>query len=114
MWGGSTFQFMDKQAAVNQAFESFNIAAPTDPYAALIVAYVYLQSADMFGVSVDLEYGKPIATPPIFQNFTAITPIQSTLRITNLVNLTVEFNNSNPGGFRSVSQSFSMQFLKFC
>ncbi len=100
MWGGSTFHFLDAEPAMHQAFEDFNINVPSDPYAGVILAYAYVQSRDFFAMVGDYQYGKPVENPPILKNFTAITPIQSTLRLTNLTDLTVEFNNSNPGGNR--------------
>jgi hypothetical protein len=105
MWGGSNLYFLDAEPALNQAFEDFNINAASDPYAAVILVYVYIQSLKTYAMALDLEYGKPFVNPPILHNFTAVTPIQSTMRITNLTDLTLEFNNSNPGGFRSVCPS---------
>jgi len=78
-----------------------NINAPSDPFAAVILAIAYVQAEDIFIIASDLQYGKPIANPPILSNFTdAPGAIASTLRVTNLTGLTNEFNNSNPGGFR--------------
>jgi len=93
---------MDASAALIQAFESFNVAAPTDPYAAVILAYVYVQQLSTFAISADYQYGKPVANPPILKNFTAIPPVSSALRLDSLSNFTLEFNHSNSGGFRSV------------
>jgi hypothetical protein len=56
---------------------------------------------DLYVIALDLQYSKPVETPPILQNFTAVPgAIESTLRVTNLTGLTVGFNNSNPGGYR--------------
>ncbi|KAH9209051.1 FAD binding domain-containing protein [Leptodontidium sp. 2 PMI_412] len=103
LWAGAeTFFYTPETAAeLNNAFYWLNINAPSDPYAQVILAYAYVQSFDKYVVASDLQYGKPIANPPILKNFTD-TPraIASTLRVTNLTGLTVEFNNSNPGGFR--------------
>lgn len=83
-----------------------NINAPSDPYAAVILAYAYVQSIDTYVIASDLQYGKPVANPPILQNFTSVPgAIASTLRITNLTGLTDEFNNSNPGGYRYAFRS---------
>lgn len=52
-------------------------------------------------IASDLQYAKPIPNPVILQNFTSVAgAIASTLRVVDLAILTVEFNNSNPGGFR--------------
>lgn len=103
MWAGSdTFLYTNETAAaINDAFYYLGINAPSDPYAQVIIAYAYAQSEDLFVIASDLQYAKPVVNPPILQNFTSVPgAIASTLRITDLSNLTVEFNNSNPGGFR--------------
>ena len=104
LWAGSaTYIYSDEIATtLNEAMYYLNINSPSDPYAQVILAYAYVQSEDLYVAVSDLQYGKPIASPPIFQNFTAPLSyaIVDTLRITNLSDLTVEFNNSNPGGFR--------------
>jgi len=110
LWAGSeTFIYSnDTSTSLNNAFFWLNTNGPSDPFAQVILAYAYVQSLDTYVIVSDLQYGKPVEHPPILQNFTA-TPgaISSTLRITNLPDLTIEFNNSTPGGFRSVS-------LKYC
>ncbi|KAJ5525113.1 hypothetical protein N7494_011763 [Penicillium frequentans] len=88
-------------AAINDAFYYLGVNAPSDPYAQVITAYAYAQSVDTYIIASDLQYGKPVANPPILQNFTAVQgAIASTLRIVDQANLTIEFNNTNPGGFR--------------
>jgi FAD/FMN-containing dehydrogenase len=107
LWAGSeTFIYTpETAAAINDAFYYLGINAPSDPYAQVITAYAYAQSVDAYIIASDLQYGKPDANPPILQNFTAIQgAVASTLRIVDQANLTVEFNNTNPGGFRYVSR----------
>lgn len=103
LWAGSeTFLYTNETAAaINSAFYYLGINAPSDPYAQVIIAYAYAQSQDVYIIASDLQYAKPIPNPHILQNFTSIAgAISSTLRIVDLANLTVEFNNTNPGGFR--------------
>lgn len=105
LWAGAETFFYSNETSValNNAFYWLNINAPTDNYAQVILAYAYVQSLDQYIIASDLQYGKPVANPPILKNFTEVPgSIASTLRITNLTGLTVEFNNSNPGGFRWV------------
>lgn len=112
LWAGSeTFIYSNETAAaINNAFYWLGINAPSDPYAQVIIAYAYVQSADLYVIASDLQYGKPVPNPPILQNFTAVPgAIADTLRITNLTGLTVEFNNSNPGGYRYVLRQNSAQ-----
>ncbi|OBT75586.1 hypothetical protein VF21_05877 [Pseudogymnoascus sp. 05NY08] len=104
MWGGAqAFLYSPETAAgLNEAFNGLAINGPEDPYAQVILAYAYVQYADMYIISSDLQYGKPVVNPPMLQNFTAVqgTVVSDSLRIASLSELTVELNNSNPGGFR--------------
>lgn len=112
MWGGSNtyLESANTTTALNEAFESFNVNAPEDPYAALILAYAYVQELGLWIQALDLQYGKPVADPPIFDNFTAVPgAIESTLAITNLTSLTLAFNASNPGGFRQTYWALMVQ-----
>ena len=98
MWGGMALYPVAANTSIFKAFENFANNAPKDPDAALITAFAYAQG--QYFASIDLEYAKPIVNPPIFHEFTAIPSLQSTLRIANLTDLTVELNSSNPSGFR--------------
>lgn len=103
LWAGSqTFLYTEETvAAVNEAFYNLGINSPSDPYAQVIIAYAYAQSLGVYVIASDLQYGKPEPNPPILQNFTSIPgAVADTLRVVDLSNLTVEFNNTNPGGFR--------------
>ncbi|KAF3074195.1 Bifunctional solanapyrone synthase [Trichoderma lentiforme] len=112
LWAGSdTFLYTNETAAaINNAFYYLGVNAPSDPYAQVIIAYAYAQAQDLFVIASDLQYAKPIANPPILQNFTSIPgAIASTLRVVDLANLTVEFNNTNPGGFRQTYWTFTVK-----
>lgn len=103
LWAGSqTFLYTEEAGtAINDAFYHLAINSPSDPYAQVIIAYAYAQSLGVYLIASELQYGKPEPYPAILQNFTAVPgPVADTLRVVNLPDLTVEFNNSNPGGFR--------------
>lgn len=85
-------------ASIYNAFNNFANNASSDPDAALIVAVAY--ALGNYFCATDIEYAKPVANPPIFHEFTAIPTLSSTMRITNLTDLTLELNASNPSGFR--------------
>jgi hypothetical protein len=81
-----------------------NVNAPSDPFGQVILAYAYVQSFGAWAMSADLQYGKPVAYPPILSNFTKPPgAIATDLGITNLTALTISFNDTNPGGFRYAS-----------
>lgn len=109
MWAGSMVYVLtnDTSKAITKAFESFAVHSPEDPYGQIITAYAYAQSAGIFVIASDLQYGKPVANPPILSNFTAVqgTIVSNTLRVVDLPALTQEFNATNPYGFRYVDMS---------
>ncbi|KAL8672240.1 MAG: hypothetical protein Q9168_003287 [Polycauliona sp. 1 TL-2023] len=98
MWGGSTIYEAITNVSIYRAFENFNNNATNNPDAALITAYVYLHGIYLF--ANNYEYAIPEAYPAAFSEFTAITNITDTQRLTTLTNLTLELNASNPGGYR--------------
>ena len=103
LWAGAqTFIYSDEtSAAINNAFYHLGVNSAQDPYAQVIIAYAYAQSVGMYVIASDLQYSKPEPYPAILQNFTAVPgAIADTMRIVNLPNLTTEFNDTNPGGFR--------------
>ena len=105
LWAGGQTYIYDNETAValNDAFYWLGVNAPSDPFAQVILAYAFAQAEDLFVIVADLQYSKPVADPPILQNFTAVPgAIANTVRFTSLSNLTIEFNNSNPSGFRFV------------
>lgn len=111
MWAGSqTFiNTPSTSKAINKAFEDFAIKSPEDDFAQIITAYAYAQQQGIYVIASDLQYGKPIANPPILQNFTSIPgAIFDTLRVVDLPTLTQEFNATNPYGFRYVTQKNMM------
>jgi FAD/FMN-containing dehydrogenase len=99
LWGGSNI-YLGQDAALINAMVNLNKATPADPYAALILAFAYSQQIDTFLGVADREYGKPVADPPVFDEIKALPSLSSTMRITNLTDITNEFNSSNPGGFQ--------------
>lgn len=106
MWGGQTAYSADKMPGLVQAFHDFNINHYQDPQAAIILAYVYFVPYGTFLASVDLEYSLPIANPPILSNFTSIPNPVTSARITNLTDLTIELNATQPGGLRETFWAF--------
>lgn len=98
MWGGSRLHLIDYKTDVIDALFQFGHDAPTDPDAALIVAFAYAQGT--FLASIDIEYAKPVVSPPIFSAFEAIPAVLDTMGIKTLPEITLEFKESNPDGLR--------------
>ncbi|EMC93808.1 hypothetical protein BAUCODRAFT_124562 [Baudoinia panamericana UAMH 10762] len=100
MWGGVTVNSMEHNASLIQALVDFTNNSPTDPDGANWVAFVYAQTYGQWIASTELVYAKPVENPAILKNFTAIPNIHSTLRFSNLTDLSREVNQSNPDGMR--------------
>ena len=98
LWGGMRTYDISANASIIAAFNKFADEAPSDVDAALITACAYFEGR--FFYSIDLEYAKPVVDPPIFHEISNIPYLTSTTRITNLTDLVVELNASNPSGFR--------------
>jgi hypothetical protein len=98
MWGGSLLYNITQSSAILKAFVDFGHNAPSDSNAALIVAYAYAQ--DQIFVLADLEYALPTPNPSIFSEFLSPPYLSNTLAVQSLVNITLEFNASNPSGLR--------------
>lgn len=108
MWGGQNAHSAENMPALNTALYNFNVNHHKDPYGAVILAYVYVAASNIFVGSVDLEYGKPIADAPILANFTSIPNFRTSARITNLTDLALELNATQPGGFRETFWTFTV------
>lgn len=98
MWGGSRIYPITANDSLISAFDSFAHNAPSDPDAAVLLIFFYYNST--FLSSTDIQYAKPMVNPPIFHEITAIESVASTMRITNLTGLVLEFEEANPSGFR--------------
>lgn len=90
--------YVNESAAILNAIIDFSDSAPSDPNAALIVAYAYAEGEYL--IAVDLEYDLPEANPAIFEDFETIPHITDTTAVQSLSAITLGFNESNPGGYR--------------
>lgn len=101
MWGGSRPSLDDSTNFADQinAFVNLGTAgAESDPNAAQILSYTSYQGINLG--SAALQYAKPVANPPIFDEYLAIPAISDTTSIRTLADLTNEFAASNPNGVR--------------
>ena len=91
-WGGFVVYPIESAVQQFQALEDFTTAsgAGIDPYASVINAYIFNGNRPSF-VANQYTYTKAEANPEILHKFTGIQPqISSTMRITNLTDLTIE------------------------
>ena len=84
-----------------QYLEDFAMASGSglDPHASVINAYIF-GSKGPSAIANQFTYTKPEPFPSILGNFTGIQPqISSTLRVTNLTDLTIELGQPEPVRF---------------
>ena len=115
MLGGTLTYTIDHSDAILRALVNFSQNAPKDPNAALIVAYAYAQG--QFLTVADLEYALPELRPAIFEEFQDIPAIFDTTAIRTLSNITIMFNDTNPGGLRetywTATYKVDYEFLQY-
>ncbi|MCJ1313343.1 hypothetical protein MMC25_007020 [Agyrium rufum] len=101
LWGGGVFYDISTAPQQLQALADFTAAEPYDEYASVIVSFAYAGPTVLVAAN-SLVYTKPIVNPPSLQPFTAIPDTSSTMRITNLTDLTLELGIENPTGRRDL------------
>ena len=100
LWGGSKSYTIDQNATLLRALTNFNSASPGDPDAALIVAFAYFRDNSTYIASVSYAYARPEVDPPIYDEFKMLPHRSSHMQITNLTDITIDFNRSEPAGYR--------------
>ena len=99
IWGGSVYNDVSTIQQQLQSLVNFTTADDYDEYASLIVSFGYAAGQGSAIVN-SIEYTKPVENPPVFQPFTQIPQLASTLRITSVANITAEQGSFSPNGLR--------------
>ena len=92
LWGGFIIYPFTTATAQLQNLQDFTTAvgAGVDPFASVINAFIFTAAGPSF-IANQYTYTKAEAFPKILQNFTNLQPqLHSTMRITNLTDLTIE------------------------
>ena len=101
MWGGSRVSLDNGTNFANliKAFTDLGTTGATaDPNAAQILSFTSYQGLSL--ASAALEYAKPVANAPVFNEYLAVPVISDTTSVRTLANITNEFAQSNPDGRR--------------
>ena len=102
LWGGTTIYANTTIPKQLEAFVNFTDNVEKDPYASLIMLWLYTAAEKQVVVENLYEYTKPFANnateyPPAFSEFAPTSPIgpplSNTLRSANLSSLTGELNS---------------------
>lgn len=100
LWGG----FIEYDASTGDeqiaAFVNFSQAATYDEYSSLISTFSYSSAILGSVVTTNLEYTKPVVNPPVFQEILSIPSLKSTMRITNMTDLSAETQELQAAGSR--------------
>ncbi|KAL8710037.1 MAG: hypothetical protein Q9220_005308 [cf. Caloplaca sp. 1 TL-2023] len=103
VWGGTIYNTIDTVPAQIDAFVNFNNATDYDPNAAMINTYGYTTQMGSWSVANLLVYTKAVVNPDVLKPFTSIKPVlASTMRLTNLSDITAEQTKGAPYGLRQL------------
>lgn len=106
IWGGVVYHALSTINEQIVALSEFNTPATYDEYSSLISSFGY-SGAD--GVSIivnNMENTQGVADPPVFQQLSSIPSLESTMRITNMTDLSTETEKLQVNGLRYVSVLF--------
>lgn len=101
IWGGSVYYPLSSIDQQLRAFVEFNLADAYDEYASLIMSFGYAHGKGSAIVS-SIEYTKAVEEPPVFRPFMEIPYLHSTMRITNMTDISIEQGSFSPNGQRQV------------
>ncbi|KAL8713088.1 MAG: hypothetical protein Q9225_006844, partial [Loekoesia sp. 1 TL-2023] len=103
IWGGTIYNPISTLPDQIQAFVKFNNATSVDPNAALINTYGYTSQLGAWAVTNLIVYTKREINPAVLRPFTDIKPqLGSTMRLTNLSDVTAEEAKSTRSGLRQL------------
>lgn len=115
MWGGAVTYYGNYTNDILNALLYYGENAASDPKAAVIVAVAYAEG--QFVVVADLEYTVPTNEPAILKDFFTTPHISDTTTNQTLAEITLEFNASNPSGFRetywTATYALNMDMLQY-
>lgn len=102
LWGGLVFHDLSTRDEHIAAFVNFSQAETYDIYSSLITTFSYSRSGSegTYTVATNMEYTKPVVNPPVFQSISSIPSLASTMRITNMTDLSTETQSLQQPGFR--------------
>ncbi|KAF3052903.1 hypothetical protein E8E11_011465 [Didymella keratinophila] len=100
MWGGQRIYSEDKFSAVLDAVYSFATAKSSqDTDAAEIISFSYAAPLGKIAIA-QLDYAKPVANASVFNDWNAISHLQSSTDIHTLAELTIMMNQGLTDGLR--------------
>ena len=99
LWGGNVDYNISTAPQQIKALVDFTNTKNYDEFASIIVSFAYAGPGILIS-SNNLVYTKAVVNPPSLQPFTAIPQLASTLRVTNLTDLTLELGVPSPNGKR--------------
>ncbi|KAL1850825.1 hypothetical protein Plec18170_006661 [Paecilomyces lecythidis] len=106
LWGGVIAHDKSTTAQQAPALVNFTNHVEKDPYASLITSWHYSSARGVTMVSNILDHAKPIEDASIFDQVLAIPRVSSSLRLTNLHDLTDELELARGLGTRFLTLTF--------
>ncbi|TVY78300.1 Bifunctional solanapyrone synthase [Lachnellula suecica] len=108
IWGGVVFHPLSTASQQIEALSKFNTAGTYDDYSSLISSFGYLGADQASFIINNMENTRGLVDPPAFQDFTSIPSMQSTMRITNMTDLSIETETQQVSGLRETSATLTI------
>lgn len=100
LWGGLIYNEISTAEEQIAAISEFSNPAKYDEYSSLETSFAY-SGAEAVSVIVNtMEYTRAITNPPAFHNLSSIPSLASTMRITNMTDLSAETAALQANGLR--------------
>lgn len=109
LWGGYVIYDASTTDTQIAALATFNDPKTYDELSSLITTFAYSGAQGVSVVVNNMEYTKPVANPPAFQQLSTIPSMASTQRITNMTDLVTETEMSHHIGLRQASATVTIE-----
>lgn len=100
LWGGMVVHALSNAEEEILALSEFNTPDTYDNYSALISTFGYFGAQGLSTITNSMEYTKPVSSPSAFRGFSAIPALSSSMRITNMTELSIETASLQVNGLR--------------
>ena len=100
VWGGAKSWHIEANVSLLHAFENFNRDSPKDLDAVHWLVFSYMKEQDKYFASAIFVHVGGVPDPPIFDEYKAIPPRGSSMRMTDVSDLSLEMDIGSRPGFR--------------
>ncbi|KAJ6601612.1 hypothetical protein B0H10DRAFT_1958381 [Mycena sp. CBHHK59/15] len=106
MWGGSLYFNISRALPLLESLVDLVPKLAEDPRGVSAVSLAWSPAMQDYAIWAPVIYRDPVEFPPLFSSLREVEPLMSTVRLTNLVDITDEYQGAAPSGVRA--QWFSL------